>query len=105
MTQPSPFFTPAQGQPQTAPEASGTETPVSAPTVSQAELDDLRSQLATLQAQIEASRPRPNSDSPVRENGAGIGAEVRGTWSQYDQELADAGIHPLQTAQPAPWVG
>lgn len=39
-------------------------------------------------------------------HGAGIGQEVEETWSLADQQLAQAGVHPLQdddeTEQPGP---
>jgi hypothetical protein len=49
------------------------------------------------QTQIEALKGSQKAPSPVHENAAGVGNDVAETWSQYDQELASAGVHPLQT--------
>lgn len=34
--------------------------------------------------------------SPVTEFGGGVGTDIAPTWSQYEQELARAGLHPSQ---------
>lgn len=98
----SPFFTPVTS-PAPYPSA-GTETPV-APSTGPSEIEILRAQVAALTAQVQTAAVRPDPNSAVRENGGGLGAEIHATWSQYDQELADQGRHPLQLAQSAPWVG
>lgn len=59
--------------------------------------------LADLELQLAQSRAGlPGGTIP--DHGAGVGQEVYETWSQYDQELAAAGIHPDQEpeAEPGP---
>jgi hypothetical protein len=56
-------------------------------------LADLELQLAQTRAGI------PGGTLP--DNGGGVGDDVAETWSQYDQELANAGEHPdQQESQP-----
>ncbi len=68
---------------------------------------ELKAQMDRLQAQL-AAATNPDRHPDLTEkttNSAGIGGEVRATWSQYDQELANAGAHPLQLSQKADWLG
>ena len=57
------------------------------------ELDELRAELAALRTQITSPSVITTT---VPEHGAGVGTLVAETWSQYEQELASTGLHPLQ---------
>ena len=57
------------------------------------ELDELRAELAALRTQITAPAVITTT---IPEHGAGVGTLIAETWSQYEQELASAGLHPLQ---------
>lgn len=51
----------------------------------------------------QANTPQPIPGTAVPHHGAGIGLEVAQTWSKYDQDLANEGLHPHQNGAVAPW--
>lgn len=72
------------------------DTPATKDTKTESKSDsDLAAQVRDLQNTIATLRAgTPLGLTPM--HGAGIGDEVRESWSQYDQELAVAGEHPDQ---------
>lgn len=55
-------------------------------------------EVSSLRAEVQSMRDaaRGPGGDVIPNNGGGIGVEFADTWSQYDQDLANRGEHPLQ---------
>lgn len=68
------------------------------------ELEALRAEIEALKAADRTRRSGLATDRLTPANSGGVFHSVAESWSQFDQELADAGQHPHQTGEHADWI-
>ena len=61
-----------------------------------AQIQAANERIATLEAQLAAANSARQLVTSVPADAGGLGTDIAETWSQWDQEMAWAGTHPLQ---------